>query len=174
MGRGNAVAYLVLVGTGTLLLRATLGQQDPAGAESCRCINPWTPPPPGDTRTCRQLSVNRQLDWGKDNTTLTCVPLTYGTFCGSHDNATHHPACLTPAGQPVDSGAPEWCAARWCYVNASACTRPHRLTDAPVLASDTHADLYHSYETCGNLNACECHRFVMMRLRACILCNRIA
>ena len=136
-----------------LVTSPVVAQEEVAGAAECRCIDPWSAMLPDDTRTCRDLSVQRQNDWGIDNATLACVPLNYGTFCASHDNASHHPACLTAEGQVVDSGQPEWCTGRWCYVNASTCTRPHSLADTAASASDTRAELYHSYETCGNLNA---------------------
>eukprot|EP01047_Picozoa_sp_COSAG01_P034158 COSAG01_NODE_2552_length_7463_cov_644.066947_2_plen_1015_part_00 len=133
---------------------AVRAQQYPRGSPNCPCISPWAAPLPGDNRTRRDLLINRKHDFGITNQTRVRVPLDYGaSVCRRWDNASHHPDCLRPDGRQHESGAPEWCTARWCYVDASRCDRPHDQTDHAVAPADTVGVLHHSYETCGNLNA---------------------
>ena len=147
------LCYYTAAATGWLA-RLAQAQQHSGGAPDCPCVSPWTTPALGHNLTCRELLVNRKRDWGSDNQTLVCVPPNYGaSSCHSWDNASHHPDCLRPDGQQHETGAPEWCTARWCYVDASNCVRPHDQTDRAVEPADTVGALYHSYETCGNLNA---------------------
>eukprot|EP00662_Eupelagonemidae_sp_cell21_P034430 gene34430-10026_t len=49
-------------------------------------------------------------------------------------------------------GAPQWCAASFCYVDPAHCTRPHSV-------SEMLPGLHYSYETCGNLNTYDDNRF---------------
>lgn len=60
-------------------------------------------------------------------------------------------ACLAANGTMRDSGAPDWCGARWCYVDAETCQRPMDPSD--VQPGSAGSSLSYSYETCGNLNA---------------------
>eukprot|EP01047_Picozoa_sp_COSAG01_P047214 COSAG01_NODE_4491_length_4978_cov_17.492109_1_plen_836_part_10 len=140
-----------------LCYKAAVGwaaQQNSSGSPGCPCISPWAVPLPSDSRTNRELLINRKHVLGINNQTLVRVPLDYGaSVCRAWDNATHHSDCLRPDGRPHDSRTPEWCLARWCYVNTSQCDRPYDQTDHAVRPADTVDGLHHSYETCGNLNA---------------------
>lgn len=48
---------------------------------------------------------------------------------------------------------PAWCAAKWCYVDTSACSRPHF---ASAYFTNVTSTLHYSYETCGCAHA-TCH-----------------
>jgi hypothetical protein len=67
-----------------------------------------------------------------------CIPATYGTRgCRPYDAA--------EASECTSADAPAWCASSWCWVNSTACERPH---EASALAAGRHF----SYATCGFLD----------------------
>eukprot|EP00937_MAST-01D_sp_MAST-1D-sp2_P004498 g4498.t1 len=91
----------------------------------CPCIDPW-----------EQVASPRPRC--RPNRYGLCVPLDYGSAaCKKHD---------VGLGRECRSVVPPaWCDSEWCYVNASACTRPHAI-------SDYFPNLTYSYHTCGYLN----------------------
>ena len=101
-------------------LQLQSAQMHPGGHPACPCIDPWSVVA-DDPRSCRELNINRELHFGVTNGTAQCVPLDYGaSVCQSWDNATWNRACLTAEGTVPDSGAPEWCSARWCCAFTTA------------------------------------------------------
>ena len=95
----------------------------------CACINPWPTPASAQTvANYRKVTFNRQLHHGVRAAKEECVPLDYGaSTCRAWDPSTNQ-ALYTGQAQP------DWCAARWCYVNATtSCERP---TDLSNIADD--------------------------------------
>ena len=124
-----------------------------SGSPACPCVNPW----PDNTSNCggamggRLLQINREHHFGVTNHTTVCAPLDYGSSeCRAWDNASWNSACLAADGSVRDSGAAEWCAASWCYVDKRNCERP--MDPADVEPGSASSGLFYSYETCGNLN----------------------
>ena len=135
-----------------LLVGAAAGWDHPAGSPSCPCVDPWVDAAPLNG-SCRPLKINRERHHGVLELTDVCVPPDYGAgSCQAWDNATFNTPCMSEDGVLHDSGQPEWCTARWCYVDAATCERPMDPSDA-VGTDAANAGLTYSYETCGNLNS---------------------
>ena len=135
-----------------LLVGAAAGWDHPAGSPSCPCVDPWVDAAPLNG-SCRPLKINRERHHGVLELTDVCVPPDYGAgSCQAWDNATFNTPCMSEDGVLHDSGQPEWCTARWCYVDAATCERPMDPSDAAGTGA-ANAGLTYSYETCGNLNS---------------------
>ena len=115
----------------------TAGQQgaEPAGSAECPCVNPWAAMAAGDARSCRSVVTHRGRHLG-DNASSVCVPLDYGASCRAWDNASFNRECQTASGAIPESGVPQWCSSRWCYVDAAACTRPTDPSDLVASEGD--------------------------------------
>lgn len=121
----------------------------PPGSPSCECIDPWAGLPAAVARE-GVMSINSEQQPAQ-------FAADYGaTRCAAWDNAMAG-VCVDADGSEIDSGQPTWCPKQWCYVNSSACERPH-APSAIVWDDDTTAllpegGLFYSHETCGNLDS---------------------
>lgn len=158
--RGSALRAYLWATVAPVLVRGQGAAASP-GSDDCRCVNPWGGVPSGSDANCRrQLSFNRQHHYGRpDGEQVVCVPDDYGAgVCAAHDDVSFNAECRDSDGSVV-SGAPEWCTARWCFVDAQNCTRPMSPADLVMVNGEATAqELSLSYETCGNLNAYSAER----------------
>ena len=156
--RGSALRACLWAAVAPALVRGQGAAASP-GSDDCPCVNPWGGVPSGSDANCRrQLSFNRQHHYGRpDGEQVVCVPDDYGAgVCAAHDDVSFNAECRDSDGSVV-SGAPEWCTARWCFVDAQNCTRPMSPADLVMVNGEaTSHELSLSYETCGNLNAYRC------------------
>ena len=118
-----------------LLARAHAQGAEPGGSAECPCVDPWAAMAAGDARSCRSVVTHRGRHLG-DNASSVCVPLDYGASCRAWDNASFNRECQTASGEIPESGVPQWCSSRWCYVDAAACTRPTDPSDLVASEGD--------------------------------------
>jgi hypothetical protein len=137
------------------------------GHERCRCIDPSAL---GLTNLCDPS--NRATAGGR------CYPASYGAAaCDTHDSnitlecVSKSEPCRDVAGRVIDcvsnrEAVTQWCGAKWCWVDPSACdlSTPQEtkvVSQATYIAPAMNrtAALHYSYETCGNLNNYDPSRF---------------
>ena len=142
-------------------LAAGVGAQDPLlGSPACPCIDPWaatsfaTPAAQTafDGAQCRQGTHGGQ-NVGGDATS--CLSADYGSSACSSWDQQLSPECVNAQGLVPDSGQPDWCASKWCYVDAHNCARPnsHSTMAWPDVTGLPADGLAFSYETCGNVDS---------------------
>lgn len=143
------------------LAAAGVGAQDAAttGSSACPCIDPWAATgfataaaqTAFDATQCRDATHEGQ---NKGGVTSSCLSADYGaSTCQAWDQQLS-PECVNAQGQVPDSGQPDWCTSKWCYVDPS-CARPNSQStmawaDVTGLPTD---GLAFSYETCGNVDS---------------------
>ena len=125
-------------------------QHPPSGSPSCECIDPWAGMPAAVARE-GIMSINSEQQQ------LAQFEPDYGaTRCAAWDSAIAG-LCVNADGSEIDSGQPTWCAKQWCFVNNSACERPHARSaiawDDNTTALLPEGGLFYSHETCGNLDS---------------------
>jgi len=83
-------------------------------------------------------------------------PGLYGTSCAEKWDATTTPQCADAKGNPL-AGAPDWCSAKWCYVDKAKCAS--NLTPTKTVLFPAAGELYWSADTCSGGTAdanCSC------------------
>ncbi len=117
-----------------------------AGAQNCRCIDPWRHHNVSEPGAC--------LNYTDPATGLQhCVPNNYGAGRCETWDATLAPSCADVDGRPLASAIPDWCSRRWCYINYTECWRPHSQAAYTFPTGAYRGEgLHYSYETCGNLD----------------------
>lgn len=123
------------------------------GSPACECIDPWAQNTSAsvDESGCRNATLGYRHLGGPHGIDL-CLPMTYGrSRCEAWDSHVGG-VCVDQRGTALASGAPDWCASKWCYVDASTCERPHQPTNIAFHDPDAPLNLAYSYETCGNLD----------------------
>jgi hypothetical protein len=90
-----------------------------------------------------------------------CYPQSYGAgTCATHDagitqECVSDEQCTTVGGSAVDCASNKlWCDAKWCWVDHNACSAPHSTS-----SFFPNTSLHYSFETCGNLNEYDPHKF---------------
>jgi len=103
-----------------------------------------------DYETSPGILINRGVN------EINCVPLSYGSFCQSHD-LINDPSCFSGDSQNSTNVdlfkkqtdlIPEYCSKQWCYVDEKKCKESSEL----LYQSDSTvpSNLFHSYTTCGS------------------------
>ena len=146
----NAALVVMLAGWPNSATAQDVWDQALQGSPACACIDPWV----GywDDGQNRDITLERDTATGSAATTVSLQPGYGGGSCQQWDIALEN-MCIDSNGHPPAAGQPAWCESKWCYVNATTCERPHRLSaldwqSYPVPPTG----LTYSYETCGNVD----------------------